>query len=228
MSYFSFICIFALAACGGATTPSTTTNGATGPGAATDSGAPAPATTHQDWTRFGWDVERSSVDTASTGIGASNVASLRRQQVNLDGTVDASPIYLHAATVSGGTHDVFFVTTTYGKTIAIDADSGRVLWEYTPTGYSGWSGSARITNATPVADPTRQFIYAASPDGQIHKLSVADGHAVWSSAITKLPTYEKIASSLNFFKGNVIATTGGYIGDAPPYQGHVAILDGAT
>jgi hypothetical protein len=26
----------------------------------------------------------------------------------------------------------------------------------------------------------------------------------------------------------VIATTGGYIGDAPPYQGHVAVIDGAS
>ncbi|MGH7733243.1 MAG: hypothetical protein ACREOE_05965, partial [Gemmatimonadales bacterium] len=35
-------------------------------------------------------------------------------------------------------------------------------------------------------------------------------------------------SALAFFRGRVIATTGGYIGDAPPYQGHVAILDATT
>src|SRR6185312_16382439 len=102
---------------------------------------------------------------------AANVASLKRQQVSIDGTVDASAIYLHGASVSGGTHDVFFVTTTYGKTLAIDADSGKVLWTYTPAGYSGWAGSQQITTATPVADPSRQFIYAASPDGHIQKLA---------------------------------------------------------
>ena len=78
-----------------------------------------------DWTRFGWDVGRSSASTDETGITAANVATLRRQQVTLDGTVDASPIYLHGVRVNGGTHDVFFVTTTYGKTLAIDADSGK-------------------------------------------------------------------------------------------------------
>ena len=57
------------------------------------------------------------------------------------------------------------------------------------------------------------------------KLSVADGSVAWSTAITKLPVREKIASSLNFFNGRVIATTGGYNGDIPPYQGHVALLD---
>ena len=224
MQYLLSLCTLALAACGGSQATGATANAATG---STDSTAvTAPAAVHQDWTRFGWDVGRSNMDPASTGIAASNVASLRRQQVAIDGTVDASAIYLHGASVSGGTHDVFFVTTTYGKTLAIDADSGKVLWEYTPTGYNGWSGSRQITTATPVADPNRQFIYAASPDGQIQKLSVTDGHVIWSTAITKLPTVEKIASSLNYYNGNVIATTGGYIGDASPYQGHVVILDG--
>jgi hypothetical protein len=43
-----------------------------------------------------------------------------------------------------------------------------------------------------------------------------------------LPQREKMDSPLSFFHGRVIAVTGGYIGDAPPYQGHVAILDGAS
>lgn len=185
-------------------------------------------TTGHDWTRFGWDAGRSSTAAGETGITAGNVATMRRQQVAIDGTVDASPIYLHAARVNGGSHDVFFVTTTYGKTLAIDADSGTVLWRFTPNGYDGWAGSRRITTATPVADPGREFIYAASPDGRIQKIAVANGRVVWSTAITTLPEREKIASALNFDHGRVIATTGGYIGDAPPYQGHVAVLDAAS
>jgi hypothetical protein len=124
----------------------------------------------------------------------------------------------------GATRDVFFVTTTYGKTEAVDATTGSVLWRFTPPGYSSWAGSAQITTATPVADPGRQFLYAAAPNGRIYKLAVATGRAVWSVSITKLPSREKIAASLNYFNGRVIATTGGYIGDAPPYQGHVAVI----
>jgi hypothetical protein len=33
-------------------------------------------------------------------------------------------------------------------------------------------------------------------------------------------------SPLKFFRGRVVAVTAGYIGDRPPYQGHVAVLDG--
>ena len=186
------------------------------------------ATAGNDWPRFGWSVWRSSAPTFPTGITAASVKSLVRRQVQLDGTVDSSAIYLHAAQVGGAAHDVFFVTTTYGKTEAIDAGSGAVLWRFTPPGYDTWAGSPQITTATPVADPGRQWIYAASPGGRIYKLSVADGHAAWSVAITLLPTREKIAASLNYYKGHVIATTGGYIGDAPPYQGHVAVIDAAS
>ena len=196
--------------------------------ASTPTGPAGPPATPSDWPRFGWDVARSSAPDIATGISAANVANLQRQQVALDGTVDGSAIYLHDVQVNGAAHDVFFVTTTYGKTLAIDADSGTVLWRYTPSGYAGWAGSYRITTATPVADPERQSIYAASPDGRIQKLAVADGSVVWNTAITLLPEREKIAASLNYFDGRVIATTGGYIGDAPPYQGHVAILDATT
>ncbi|HEX9085297.1 MAG TPA: hypothetical protein VF836_11205, partial [Gemmatimonadaceae bacterium] len=88
-----------------------------------------------DWTRFGWDAGRSSASADPTGITAGNVATLRRQQVSLDGTVDGAAIYLHGVRTNGGTHDVFFVTTTYGKTLAIDAADGAILWRFTPSGY---------------------------------------------------------------------------------------------
>ena len=181
-----------------------------------------------DWIRFNVDEGRSGVFNAPTGVTADSLVSMKRQQVSLDGTVDASPIYLHGVMVKDAAHDVFFVTTTYGKTIAVDANDGSILWEFTPPSYSQVAGSYRITTATPVADPDRSAIYAASPDGHIQKLAVSDGHALWSTAITLLPTREKIASALNFSRGHVIAVTGGYIGDAPPYQGHVALLDAGT
>ena len=182
-----------------------------------------------DWTRFGYDAARHDVGPAATGITAANVGSLVRQRVELGGTADSSPIYLRGVTVRGARHDVFFVTTSYGRTVAVDASSGAILWTFTPPGYSSWAGSYRITNASPVADPTRRFVYAAAPDGRIYKLAVATGAEVrsrsWPAGITRDPTHEKIGVALNFARGLVLAATGGYIGDAPPYQGHVAALD---
>jgi hypothetical protein len=93
-----------------------------------NSAAPPPG---HDWTRFGWDAARSSAPNVETGITAANVRSLVRQRVTLDGTVDVSAIHLHGVQSKGAAHDMFFVTTTYGKTIGIDADSGTVFWECT-------------------------------------------------------------------------------------------------
>ena len=177
-----------------------------------------------DWNRFGYNAARSNSGPAHTGITASSVRALRRQQVALPGTVDASPIYLRGALVKGGRHDTFFMTTTYGITLAVDANTGAILWRFTPPGYSSWAGSERITTSTPVADPTRRSIYAGAPNGRVYKLSVASGRVIWSVSITKLPSREKLSTSMNYSRGLVLATTGGYVGDAPPYQGHVAAI----
>src|SRR5205807_6856143 len=40
--------------------------------------------------------------------------------------------------------------------------------------------------------------------------------------------HEKIASALNVSGDSVVVTTGGYIGDAPPYQGHLVMIDRAS
>src|SRR5262249_16725708 len=118
-----------------------------------------------DWDRFGFDAARSNAGPRKTGITTANVGGLVRQEVALGGTGAWCPIYLAAVTVGGSVHDLFIVTTSYGKTIAIDAASGAVLWRFTPASYDALAGSPQITNSSPVADPRRAWVYAASPDG---------------------------------------------------------------
>jgi hypothetical protein len=182
-----------------------------------------------DWPEFGLDPQRSSVSLAATGITAANVGHLRRQRIDIPGTVDSSPIYLHGVTVAGATHNVAVLTTTYGRTLALDADSGRILWVFNPPGYSRWAGTAQITTASPLADPDRTSVYATSPNGLIHKLTLSDGReqrtGAWPVSITRDATHEKLTASLNIEGADVIATTGGYYGDAPPYQGHVVLIE---
>lgn len=183
----------------------------------------------RDWPEFGLNPQRTDASDETTGITAANVNRLRRLRVALPGTVDSSPVYLHGVSVAGAVRDVTILTTTYGKTLAIDVSDGHILWTFTPPGYSRWAGSAQITTASPLADPNRLSVYAASPDGLIHKLSLADGSedraGAWPVAITRDPTHEKLAAALNIDGPDVVAATGGYFGDAPPYQGHLALID---
>ncbi len=167
-----------------------------------------------DWPMMGFDVQGDNASPWPTGVTAANVKALKLRQVPLDGTVDASAIYLHGVTVKGSAHDVFFVTTTYGKTIAVDADNGAILWEYTPSQYDSWAGTPQITNSTPAADPDRHYIYAATPAGEVVRLAIADGHAIWSTPVTLAPQSEKMGAPLKVFHGHVIAVTGATLATA--------------
>jgi outer membrane protein assembly factor BamB len=171
------------------------------------------------WPLYGYDSARHNVGPAASGITAANVTHLKRQQVQLDGTVDSSPIEVNG---------VIFITTTYGRTEAIVAKTGRVKWRFVPPSYLSLRGSAQITNASPAADPSGDAIYAASPDGRVRKLRATDGKVLWSVLLTRDPTHEKLTSSINISRGLVIVTTGGYNGDAPPYQGHVVTIFATT
>jgi hypothetical protein len=220
----------AVAGCGGhaaSAGSSTADPGATGTASSASTATASPArgaaaSALRDWPLFGLTSSRENATNQPTAITASSVKHLRRRQVRLPGTVDSSPIVLGSTA---------FATTTYGRTVAVDLARGRLRWTFTPAGYDGLVGSAQITNASPAADPSRSFVYAASPNGLIHKLRVSNGHEAggrWPVRMTRDATHEKITSSLNISGSRLIVTTGGYIGDAPPYQGHVVTIDRAS
>jgi outer membrane protein assembly factor BamB len=182
------------------------------------------------WPEFGLNPQRSNATDESTGITAANVGHLRLRTVALPATADNSAIYVHGATVDGEAHNVAVVTTDYGTTLAIDAGSGAVLWRFVPSGISSWQGSAQITTASPIVDAAHRFVYATSPNGLVHKLSLSGGaeQPGWPVSITPLPQREKLTASLNIADGDLLASTGGYDGDTPPYVGHIVAISLAS
>ena len=111
--------------------------------------------------------------------------------------------------VGRGQRDVFVATTSYGRTFALDARTGKRLWTFNPPSLHDLEGSAQITHSSPIADPGRKFVYAASPDGRIRKLRLRDGRQVtsraWPAVITRLPEREKIGTALNISGSHVLA-----------------------
>jgi outer membrane protein assembly factor BamB len=178
-----------------------------------------------DWPEFDYNAQRTGSGPAVTGITAANLGRLSLRRVQIDGIADSSAIELHAINIDGAKHDLVAVTTSYGKTIAIDAHTGAKLWEYDPSGVNATPGNPQVTTSSPVVDPDRRYLYAASPNGFIHKLTITTGRQVWSRRITFDPVHEKIASALNISGSWVVAVTGGYDGDIPPYDGHVVTID---
>jgi hypothetical protein len=209
-----------LAACGGSGTSTTQAPARTATPAAPKPAPAKPARRRSpDWSTFGAGAQR-----AYTGLTAASVRRLHPRTIRLDGTVDSSPVLVHGI----GGRDLLIVTTTYGKTIALNARTGGRVWEFTPRGIGGWAGSYRITTATPAIDRALGEVYASSPDGRVHALRLSSGREAASWSVTKDATHEKIASPLKLDGHTLLVSTGGYLGDAPPYQGHVVAIDVKT
>jgi outer membrane protein assembly factor BamB len=223
-------CALVVVACGGQAVSASGASSASSPGTTSAVTAPASdaAVPSGDWLQFGDDAQSSGSPSGATGITAGNVGRLSLRAVTVDGVADSSAIEIADVRVGDARHDLVAVTTTYGKTIAIDPATGRRLWEFDPPGVTIAAGNPQVTTASPVADPHRAYVYSASPDGYIHKLSVATGHQLWRTRVTFDPAHEKLASALRISGNWVVVVTGGYIGDAPPYDGHVVMIDRAT
>ena len=236
---FAAACTVALVACGATHHPAhaarthTTATSATTAAAhttATPGGRTARSGSRSaagEWPEFGENPQRTDVGPSAL-ITAARARSLRTRTVTLDGIADSSAIALDAVTVRGRTRDVVILTTSYGNTIALDPRTGAKLWEYRAPGVNRTPGNPQVTTASPVADPDRRAVYAAAPSGVIVKLALADGRPLWTRRITTDPTHEKIASALNVDGRYVVAVTGGYDGDIPPYDGHVVTLARGT
>ena len=201
------------------------------------------------WPVFGYDPARSGVDGSQRFLNAKNVGRLRtRWQIPLGAVADSTPILLEHIKVQNMSRTMLFQTATNGVTFGIDAASGRILWRFathvTSSGGGGSSLSAFfrkmvfggiVTSSTPAADPSGLSIYAPGLDGFVHKLAAASGAELRAPGfpvrITLMPQTEKDASALNVANGYLYATTSGYNGDAPPYDGHVVsvrLRDGTT
>jgi outer membrane protein assembly factor BamB len=190
-----------------------------------------------DWPRFGFDPARSGVNPENSPITPSTVNSLHRLwHTNLPRVTDSSPILLHGLGFSDKTRDTLYVTTREGQLVALDAADGTILWSRQPsepkTTNPSPHATSSITNSSPVADPSRQYIYSYGLDGSLHKYAAITGEEVqegsWPTQITRMPETEKESSALNITSERIYAATSGYFGDAPPYQGHVVSVDSSS
>lgn len=177
-----------------------------------------------DWPTWGYDSARSEVNRQEALLTPSTVAKLHRLWVaSLPDVADGEPILLHDLTLPDGSRrDVLYLTTRSGTLVALDAATGKQLWKAATSG-------PRYTTSSPVADPSREYVYSYGLDGTLHKYIATTGREVtsapWPVTITTMPASEKESSSLNLANGYIYVTTAGYPGDAPPYQGHVVAIN---
>ena len=127
--------------------------------------------------------------------------------MRLAGTADSAPIQLHAARVRRRVRDVVILTTTYGRTIAIDPGTGAKLWQFVPSDIRSYEGSFRITNAGPSLRSSRHKNIRQISRGAKACISVIARHATvpeaWGMDRTRRisrwhrPTFTAFRPSLN-------------------------------
>jgi hypothetical protein len=126
------------------------------------------------------DVGRTGQNLNETTLTTANVASAQFGQlgtINVDGPVDAEPLYVGGMTINGVAHNVLFVVTESDSVYAFDADSFTQLWHnavLTGTGESpsGDHGCGQVEptigiTSTPVID------LSAGPDGTIFVVAMS-------------------------------------------------------
>lgn len=158
---------------------------------------PPPPTTsvmttyHNDNARTGQNLAEVTLTPAN--VNSSNFGLLFT--INVDGKVDAQPLYLPNLTISGAKHNVVFVATEHGSVYGFDADSGMQLWRVSTLAAgettSDNHGCSQVTpeigvTSTPVIDASAGangtiYVVAMSKDGagtyhqRLHALDVTTG-----------------------------------------------------
>ena len=191
-----------------------------------------------DWPQFNGDPQHSGNNTRENVIGTSNVATFTRIfQATLPAVCDGAPAYLGRVATPTGIRNLLFAVTTAGDLVAIDANSGTLVWTR-----SNPAGSCKINNGTnvcyttssPAVDPNRVFVYSYGLDGKVHRYRAGDGGEVngegWPQIATLKAFDEKGSANLaTAIAANGIpflyAANGGYPGDRGDYQGHLTTVN---
>lgn len=191
-----------------------------------------------NWLQFNFGQEHSGYNPDETTIRRENVGRLHRlYRVSLPDIADGAPVYLSNVRTASGVESLLFLTTKDGYIVALNAKTGKTVWEhqYGPGKYRINNGYQPIyTTSSPAVDPDMKFVYSYGLDGYVHKYEVTNGKEVkgggWPELCTLKPFNEKGSSALAVATAKdgasyLYVTNGGYLGDRGDYQGHVTTID---
>ena len=142
----------------------------------------------RDWTTWGYDQERTGWNKGETVLSKDNVSGLKlkwstqlsTQPKEVVLSTLTSPLVVEGVNTPQGRKTLVFVVGSDDTVFAIDADSGRVLWQktfpnkLTPKQAASWLCS-NTQNATPVIDRQKAVIYLNTSDGKLRGLGLSDG-----------------------------------------------------
>jgi outer membrane protein assembly factor BamB len=181
----------------------------------------AAALSAADWLTFGGDPQRTSWAKEETKITQANVGRLdvewKLQLPNQAKELNSLtvPVIVEQVFTPRGVKDVVIVAGALDTLFAVDADTGRVLWqkqfqvEGQPRQQPNWL-CPNALNATPVVEKRRgglgeKTVHALSSDGKLHSLNIVNGEDR-TPPIQFVPPFSK-NWSLNVVEGVLYTAT---------------------
>lgn len=180
-----------------------------------------------DWTTFGGNPQRTGWAKDETDLNKDNITKIKLEWKtkvsNESKELNSLTAPLVHAQVIGpkGFKEVVLVAGSSDKVFAIDADTGKMLWER-QLAVEPPPKNARephwlcpnALNATPVMDRQARTAYVLTSDGKLHALNLVSG-ADRFPAVPFVPPLAK-AWSLNLYENTVYTTTSQGCGGVKP------------
>jgi len=184
----------------------------------------------RDWTTWGYDQERTGWNKGETSLTPNNVSGLKLlwntqlstpPKVIVLSTLTA-PLVAEGVRTAHGKKNLVFLLGADDTVFALDADTGKGLWEKTfanpaaPMWAATWLCSNTV-NDTPVIDKQNNLIFLITSDGKLRALNLSDG----ADRMTPTSMIEPFARawSLNLIDNVVYTTSGRGCGQMPAVKG---------
>lgn len=169
-----------------------------------------------DWLTYDHDPQRSGYNPSEKELAPANAGQLtllwQLQLDNLPLALSAltAPLVADNVATESGTKTLVLLAGSANTFFAVDAATGKVVWNRTFTSFAAPREEAfylcpNTPNATPVVDRGRQIVYTISADGRLYGLDLATGKVTFGP-FAFLPPYAK-AWSLNLHDGVIYTTT---------------------
>jgi len=171
-------------------------------------------TYHNDAARTGQNLEEKILTPSNVNFNDFGKVAF----LNVDGLVDAEPLYVSNMAVAGNPHNVVFVVTEHDSVYAFDADTYAELWHVTALGSNEVPSDERgcgqvspeigITSTPVIALNNRgrgvMYLVAMSKDQngkyfqRLHALDIATGAEVSGSPTTIKATFPNLSGETTF------------------------------
>ena len=187
-----------------------------------------------DWTMFGGDAQRTGWARDEKILNKKNVGQLGlKWKVHLKNepkslTSLTAPIVVSGVPTESGPKDIVYVAGSGDLFYALDAATGRILWEKefrtdVTSKRPGMWLCPKGVNATPAVDVGRKVVYAVATDGKLYALDLASGQEKFR-APQFVPPFAK-AWSLNLRGSTVYTSLSQNCGDTPSGVAAIDLAD---